>query len=101
MQNFGTLGQLFKIPPCPPKNVRVWGGKGGRIFFELGAHVKCPNPMTTPSGILVTEVRRRRSGRLIRGQPRLLRWSHALHSDQNVSLVISSNTPHWPVAAEL
>jgi hypothetical protein len=56
--SFGTLGQLFKIPPSSAQKLHSAGGRGGpRNFFGvgililcyLGAHAKLQNPTTTPS----------------------------------------------------
>ena len=49
-------------------------------FCYLGAHAKFRNPTTTPSGILVTGVRREKKINLpkIVAYLSLLRWSHAL-----------------------
>jgi hypothetical protein len=35
IQSFGTLGQLLKLPPCPPKSVKVQGLGGFPDFFLL------------------------------------------------------------------
>ena len=36
IRSFGILGQLLKIPPCPPKNVIVRGvGRVPEIFWGL------------------------------------------------------------------
>jgi hypothetical protein len=42
--SFGTLGQLFRIPPFSAQKSLSAGGRGG-----LGAHAKFQNPTTTPS----------------------------------------------------
>ena len=36
IQSFITLGQLFKIPPCPPKYVIVRGVGGSPNVFFIG-----------------------------------------------------------------
>jgi hypothetical protein len=69
-----------------------WGIKKNlQIFFYyyVGAHAKFWNPMTIPSGVLTTVVRRKekrkqekKNMQKILAYLSLLRWSHALHSDQ-------------------
>ena len=92
MQNFETLGQISDYPPCAPKySIKVCGGGVVPDFFglesyyfcELGAHAKFRNPKTTPSGILITaEEEWKKKNTKNSDLPKLLRWSHALLSDQ-------------------
>ena len=35
IRSFGTIGQLLKIPPFPPKNIIVWGEGGVGKFQKL------------------------------------------------------------------
>ena len=60
-------------------------------FCEVGTHAKFRNPTTTPSVILVTGARKeeRKIPKIV-AYLSLLRWSHALGSDQFVPCISCS-----------
>jgi hypothetical protein len=64
IRSFGTIGQLFKIPPFSAQKSHSKGGRGGPqnfvlvgiiIFLLLKAHAKFQNPTTIPSGRISNE----------------------------------------------
>ena len=69
IRSFGTLGQIFKIPPLSAQICHSAGSRGGvpnhffwlecSYFCYLGARAKFQNPMTAPSGRISNEPRRR------------------------------------------
>ena len=99
MQNFGTLQQFLNLPPLSPQICDSAGGRGvPNLFFLIGILIfmllrsPCTNlkPYDNPfwdfsnSGEKSKNKSKKRLITKNRGLPKLLLWSHALRSDQNL-----------------
>ena len=97
MQNFGTLQQFLNLPPLSPQICHSAGGRGGPRFFFIGILIfllvrsLCKNlkPYDNPFWDFSNGGK---SGNGWKKIPKivvylsLLRWSHALRSDQKTYL---------------
>ena len=85
MQNFGILGQLLKIPPLSAQKCHSAGGRGVPKFLFVRSPCIISERYDNPIWDFRYGTKEKESGIIpkIVAYLSLLRWSHALHSDQN------------------
>ena len=86
IRSFGALGQLFKIPPLSAQKCHSAGGRGVPEFFVcVRSPSKTSEPYNNPLWDFSYDVKKEERSLITKncGLPNLLRWSHALRSDQN------------------